>query len=70
MSVRKLRKFRQECERQSGKKPEEIELPLLHVLDDICVALGLGRAARRKVLGRRGIQKLEDIRSWRVTLRK
>jgi hypothetical protein len=68
--VGQLRRFRQECEHQSGKASHEIELPLLHMLADICAALKLSNRQRRRILGRKGIQQLDDFREWRVHLRK
>ena len=66
----KLRKFRQQCERQAGADATEIELPLSHVLDDVCRALKLPVRQRRRVLGRKSYVKLEDIREMRMELRK
>jgi hypothetical protein len=69
MSVAKLRKFRRQCEREAGKSANEIELPLLHVLVDVCQALGLSKTKRRQVLGRKGVQQLGDYREWHVHLK-
>ena len=66
----KLRKFRQQCERQTGTDATEIEVPLSHVLDDVCQALKLPIRQRRRVLGRKSYVKLEDIREMRMELRK
>ena len=64
--VDKLRKFRQQCERQSGVPATDIEVPLSHVLDDMCQTLKLPAKQRRKVLGRRGWQRFEEIRDMPV----
>lgn len=56
MSVTKLRRFRQQCERQTGKRASGIDIPLLHVLEDICKALRFSKDQQRRVLGRKGVQ--------------
>ena len=63
-----LRKFRKQCEREAGTSVDEIEVPLSHVLDDVCRVLNMPRQQRRRVLGRKGCVKLEDTRGIRVGL--
>ena len=64
----KLRKFRQQCEREAGTSAAEIEVPLAHVLDDVCQALHLPVRQRRRVVGRKGYTLLEDTRDMQVDL--
>jgi hypothetical protein len=64
----KLRKFRQQCERDAGTHAGEIEVPLAHVLDDVCRVLNLPTRQHRRVVGRKGYVKLEDTRVMEATL--
>jgi hypothetical protein len=65
----KLKRFRQQCEREAGCSAHRIKLPLSHVLADVCQALKLSRADKRKVIGRATVTRLEDVKTWRVSLR-
>jgi hypothetical protein len=64
----KLRKFRQQCERESGMSAGSVELPLAHVLDDVCQALKLSPKQRRKVLGRRASAELKQLGDEHIDL--
>ena len=64
----RLRKFRQPCGHNAGRTANEIDAPLLHVLSDVCRVLRLQSRARRKVLGKRGMQLLTNDRDWVGTL--
>ncbi len=64
----KLMQFRQQCEREAGVPVTSIKVPLTHALFDICNALKLPKKAQRKVLGKRGYQRLEDFREFRAVL--
>jgi hypothetical protein len=66
----RLRKFRRQCEKEASKPADQIQVPLLHALSDVCKTLGLTRSQKRKVLGRRGITRLEHLQEWRVSIRK
>ena len=66
----KLRKFRQQCERDTGATASDIEVPLAALLDDMCKALKVSPKQRRKVLGRKNVIRLEDTRSIRIELAK
>jgi hypothetical protein len=66
----KLKRFRQQCERKAGCSAHRIKLPLSHVLADVCQTLKLSRSEKRKVLGRTAVTRLEDVKTWRVSLRK
>ena len=68
-TARKLKKFRQHCERQAGVPATRIKLSLAHVLDDLCRVHGLSGKQRRQVLGRRGITMLDDMQTWRIALK-
>ena len=68
-TTRKLKKFRQRCERQAGVPATRIKLSLVHVLDDLCHVYGLSGKQRRQVLGRRGIMLLDDMQTWRIALK-
>jgi hypothetical protein len=61
----KLRKFRKKFERESGTDVSQIEVPLSHVLDDVCRTLELPTSQRRQVLGRRGIAALGRTKARR-----
>ena len=65
-----LRKFRQTCERSAGLPANQIELPLLGVLADVCSALKLSPRQSQKVLGRKGVTRLTNERDTRVQLTK
>lgn len=65
----RLRKFRRQCEKDARAPADQIEVPLLHALADVCKTLGLTRSQKRKVLGRRGITRLEQLHEWRVGIR-
>ena len=65
----KLRKFRQQCERQAGVSASDLELPLAHVLDDLSQALAVPSKSRRKVVGRKSWVRLENVKSSRVVLK-
>jgi hypothetical protein len=67
-SASKLRKFRQQCEREAETSADEIEAPLSHLLHDICKTLKLSGKQRRRVLGRKSYMRLEDTRDCRVDL--
>ena len=67
--AKRLQSFRRQCERVTSKPASDIEVPLLHVLADICDALKLSKRSRRRVLGSKGWQHLEDYREWRVNLK-
>jgi hypothetical protein len=64
----KLRKFRQQFEREAGTPATHIEAPVAHVLNDVCRALGLKGRERKRVLGRKSTVLLEDTRNERVEL--
>jgi hypothetical protein len=64
----KLRKFRQQCEREAGTHAGSVELPLAHVLDDVCQTLKLSPKQRRKVLGRRASAELKQLGAERIDL--
>ncbi|MCL4552328.1 MAG: hypothetical protein M1305_02065 [Candidatus Marsarchaeota archaeon] len=64
----KLRKFRQQCEREAETSATEIEAPLSHLLHDVCRILNLPAKQRRRVLGRKSYVRLEDTRNCRVDL--
>jgi hypothetical protein len=64
----KLRKFRQQCEREAGASAAYIEVPLAHILDDVCKVLNLPTRQHRRVVGRKGYIKLEDTRVMEATL--
>ena len=68
-TARKLKKFRQRCERQAGVPATRIRLPLTHLLDDLCQVHGLSKKQRRQVLGSRGVTLLDDMQTWRVALK-
>jgi hypothetical protein len=70
MSVEKLQQFRRNCERNAGVPAAQIQVSLLHVLADVCTALGMDKRQQRRVIGRQGTQSLEDFQEWRVTLKK
>ena len=65
-----LRKFRQTCERSAGLSANQIELPLLGVLADICSALKLSPRQSQRILGRKGVTRLTDERETCVQLAK
>jgi hypothetical protein len=65
----KLRKFRQACEKETGHPAERIELPLSHVLADICAVLKLPARTQRKVIGRKTYVRLETLREHRVEVK-
>ena len=67
--LNQLVRLRQQVERQSGKPAAEIEAPVLSVLDDVCTALGFREKDKKRVLGRRGWQKLTNEREWGATLK-
>ncbi|NJM40306.1 MAG: hypothetical protein HC853_05855 [Anaerolineae bacterium] len=67
-TVNKLRKYRQQCERDTDNSAHRIRVPLMHVLADVCKTLQLSPKQRKRVLGHQGTIKLEDMRAWRVTL--
>jgi hypothetical protein len=67
--VSKLRKFRQQCERETGVSANDLELPLAHVLDDLGRALAVPSKSRRKVVGRKSWVRLENVKSSRVVLK-
>lgn len=64
----KLRKFRQDCEREARAPAHQIEVPLLHLLNDVCTALQLTPRNTKKVLGRKGVQRLVTERQWTAEL--
>ena len=64
----KLRKFRQQCERETGTPADQIEVPLAHVLDDVCKTLNVPAKQRKKVLGHKGTTRLEHTRNNRIEL--
>jgi hypothetical protein len=64
----KLRKFRQQCEREAGTHAGTVELPLAHVLDDVCQTLKLSPKERRKVLGRKASAELKRQGAERIDL--
>ena len=65
----KLRHFRQQYERETGHPAQEIDLPLSHLLADICRLFGFPPKTQRKVLGRKNYQRLEHLVEWRVELK-
>jgi hypothetical protein len=67
-AANQLRKFRQQCEREAGTSADQIEVPLAHVLDDVCRTLNLPTRQHRRVVGRKGYVKLEDTRDMQVDL--
>lgn len=64
----KLRKFRRQCERESGMSANDIELPLVDVLEDVCKSLKVTSKQRKKVLGRNNTVRLEHTRNHRIQL--
>ena len=60
-STRALQQFRQQCERQTGLPASEVELPLLYMLADVCDALGMSPADKRRVLGQKGVKHLREL---------
>lgn len=66
----RLQAFRRQVERQTRQPAHEVELPLAHVLSDVCKALGLSKADTRRVVGRRGVRHLETDRQWCVSIRR
>jgi hypothetical protein len=67
-TVNQLRKYRQQCERETGQVSGEITVSLNHVLADVCRALKIPSRQQRRVLGRRGGVQLSDMRRWCVSL--
>ena len=65
-TAKRLRQFRERCERDTGTHASEIEVPLLSVLSDVCKALQLSPQDKRRVLGRRGKRTLSTDRAWTV----
>lgn len=65
----RLRAFRRECEREATLPVADIEVPLLHALHDVCVALRLSAKDRRRVLGRRGCSRLASDRTADIAVR-
>lgn len=65
-TAKRLRQFRERCERDAGTHASKIEVPLLSVLADVCRALQLSPNEKRQVLGRRGKQVLSHDRVWAV----
>jgi hypothetical protein len=65
----KLKKFREDCERETGQPAQRIELPLSHVLADICRLLGYPPKTKRKVLGKKTYQRLEHLVDLQVELK-
>jgi len=68
-TAEKLRKFRQTCERETGTQAQHIELPLLHVLNDVCQVLKLPQRDRRRVLGQKGVTTLDHVREFQATVK-
>ena len=64
----KLTKFRKQAEKVAGTHAAHIEVPLLHVLADVCQTLGITGRQRRRVLGRKSTILLEDTRNERIEL--
>ena len=64
----RLMKFREQCECDAGVPVTRIKVPLTYALFDVCNALKLPKKSQRKVLGKRGYQRLEDFRKFRAVL--
>ena len=66
-TAKRLRQFRERCERDAGTHASQIEVPLLSALADVCKALQLSPQDKRRVLGRRGKRTLTNDRAWTIT---
>jgi hypothetical protein len=55
-TAEKLQAFRLQCERAAGIPINQVEVPLLHVLHDICQVLNIPQSQRLQVLGRNGVR--------------
>ena len=66
--AKKLRQFRRACEKETQCPTDQIHVPLLDVLNDICRLLNLPKMKRRQVLGSRGIARFTNDREWSATL--
>ncbi len=64
----KLRKFRQECEKETEQPADHIEVSLLHLLHDVCSTLRMSKCNTSKVLGRKGVHRLVNEREWTARL--
>ncbi len=69
-TANQLRKYRQQCEHETGQASGEITVSLHHVLADVCRALKIPPRQQRRVLGRRGGVQLSDMRRWCVSLKR
>lgn len=67
-TAKKLRQFRRACEKETRCSANQIHVPLLDVLNDICRLLNLPKTKRRQVLGRRGVARYTNDREWTATL--
>ena len=67
-TANQLRKYRQQCERETGQASGDISVSLHQVLADVCRALKVTPRQQRRVLGRRGSVQLSDMRRWCVSL--
>jgi hypothetical protein len=67
-TAKKLRQFRRACEKETQHSANQIHVPLMDVLNDICRVLNLPRTQRRQVLGRRGVARYTNDRQWSATL--
>ena len=68
-AANKLRQFRQCCEKEANTTATEIEVPLAHVLDDVCRLLGLSNRERDRVLGRKSATLLKRALESRIELK-
>ena len=59
--VRRLSQFRRDVESDLEQPLEEFVVPAILVLDDLCNYLELQEAARRAVLGLRGVEAVDRI---------
>jgi phosphopantetheinyl transferase len=67
-TANRLRKYRQQCERETKQSSGDISVSLHHVLADVCRVLKISPRQQRRVLGRRGSVQLSDMRRWCVSL--
>ena len=63
-TAKRLRQFRERCERDAGIHASQIEVPLLSALADVCKALQLSPQDKQRVLGRCGKRTLSNDRAW------
>jgi hypothetical protein len=60
----KLKKFRQDSEKQTGQPAHNIQVSMLHMLHDMCRVLNMPPRKTHKVIGRKGVQRMVTEREW------